>query len=103
MSDKSEFELYQPSSGIEGDAFMQSHCYKCIKFPDDSNAKGQCEIVLASMAFDIDDKRYPKQWRYQDGAPTCTAFKDRDKTNAERRKKKRSKPKYSSTIDMWED
>jgi hypothetical protein len=87
----SEVELYQPSNGTEGDIFMSRYCYQCSKFPHDSDAKSQCQIVLATFAYDTDDKEYPKQWRYVDGRPTCTSFKSRDEFNAERRKKRKSR------------
>lgn len=94
-------ELWQPSNGTIGEIFMADHCYKCAKFPHSPDAKNQCRIVLLSMAFSIEDKEYPREWCYVDGEPTCTAFKDRDEYNAERRLKRKPQSIKISADDMF--
>ena len=99
-----EIRLFQPSNGTHGDIFMGEYCYKCSKFPHDSDAKNQCVIVLKTMAFDIEDPEYPNQWRYVDGEPTCTAFKSREEFNAARRLKRKSSSiiaKDTDTLDLF--
>lgn len=88
---KEVIELFQPCNGDHGLSFMSRFCFRCAKFPPDSDAKKQCGIFLRSQAFDTEDKEYPKQWRYVDGEPTCTAFKNREDFNARRREKRKSK------------
>lgn len=91
-------KLYQPSNGTEGDIFMSQYCYRCSKFPHSSDAKNQCMIVLGTMALGIDDPEYPKQWQIGPNGPTCTAFKDREQANAERRER-RKPPAHESAVD----
>jgi len=100
-----EIRLFQPSNGTHGDIFMGEYCYKCAKFPHDTDAKNQCAIVLKTMAFDISEPEYPNQWRYINGKPTCTAFKSREEFNAERRAKRKSKiiAKDTDTLDLFGD
>lgn len=103
-----EIELFRPSNGTEGDIFMSRYCFQCAKFPHDSSAKNQCQIVLATFAYDIEDKEYPNQWRYVDGKPTCTSFKSREEFNAKRRLKRNKCRKKiiatdSLTLDIFGD
>lgn len=79
--------LFRPSNGTDGELFHCDFCYRCVKFPIDAHAKHQCGIFLSSMAFDIDSKNYPREWRYVDDVPTCIAFRPRDQANADRRAK----------------
>lgn len=78
-------EPYRPSNGTGASVFMEGFCFKCVKFPQNYDDNKQCQIFLRTMAHDIDEPEYPNQWQYLDGKPTCTAFKDRDQFNAERR------------------
>jgi hypothetical protein len=80
-----KIELFSPSNSDHGEWFHEQFCYKCAKNPRSIDAKNQCMIWLSAMAFRIEEKEYPKQWRYVDGKPTCTAFKDREEFNRERR------------------
>jgi len=70
-------EKYRPSSGTEGCQFESEFCANCKaeegyrNNPDDWDA---CEIITNSMCYAVDDPKYPKQWIYKDGKPTCTAF-----------------------------
>lgn len=96
-----EIRLYRPSNGTSGDMFMSSFCNKCIKFPNSMDAENQCQILGKTFIHDIEDPEYPKQWCYIDDIPVCTAFKDREDFNRERREK--SKPnKDKQTIDIFE-
>jgi hypothetical protein len=64
---------YRPSNGQEGEWFMEDYCYQCAKDDPDNNLL--CPIIAKTMAFDIDDKRYPGQWQYgADNMPLCTEF-----------------------------
>lgn len=75
MLDAAEgIELYQPCNGSEGRAFMAQWCERCTK---DENH--ECEIVAWTMAVDVDDDDYPREWR-QDGpkGPRCTAFEPKE-------------------------
>ena len=93
-----KIELYRPSNHTQGENFMSDHCYQCYKWRDDHEAKAQCDIVLRTMFYDLSDLKYPKQWRYVDGQPTCTSFKSREQHNAER---KSYTPRCKNTIDMF--
>lgn len=81
---------YQPSNGTEGDIFMSEFCFKCVKMPKSPEAENQCEIFYRTQCYSVEDKEYPEQWRYEHGKPVCSAFKDRDEYNAERRARKRN-------------
>lgn len=96
-----DIRLFQPSNGTHGDCFMAGYCYKCVKWPHDSDAKNQCSIALRSMAYTINDPQYPREWRYVEGEPTCTAFKDREEYNAERRKKRKPAKSPVGVDDMF--
>lgn len=100
-SDNDELELFQPSNHTQGESFMADHCYKCSKWPHSQEAKNQCKIALRTMAFDIDDPRYPREWRYVDGTPTCTAFVDRAALNARRRATRKPKLIPVTADDMF--
>ena len=65
---------YRPSNGTEGGLFIEAWCFKCKK---DKKKIGNCRILARTLAFDINDKRYPKEWRYgKDRKPECVAFKE---------------------------
>jgi hypothetical protein len=83
MLDAAEgIELYQPGNGTAGEAFMSRWCSKCTKDaahranPDLADG---CNIIADTMALDVDDPDYPREWR-QDGkaGPRCTAFEPED-------------------------
>ena len=66
---------YKPSNGTEGEYFMSEHCYQCIHDNPDPDKNPKCELLLASMCFDMNEKGYPKEWCYnEEGRPTCTKF-----------------------------
>lgn len=60
---------YRPSNGTEGAAFMEAFCFQCERDKDED-----CPIVAATMAFDVDNERYPEEWQQTAAGPTCTAF-----------------------------
>lgn len=76
-------EKYRPSNGTEGEMFYRAWCYRCQRDKamsqgcdfDQCDDDDLCKIVGDTMAFDVDDPRYPIEWSYgPDGHPRCTAF-----------------------------
>lgn len=75
-------KLYRPSSGTEGCDFYETWCSNCAKDKpmsegknyDDCDDSEVCKIIADTLAYDIDDQKYPKEWCYKDGQPCCTAF-----------------------------
>lgn len=76
-------KAYQPCNGSEGIEFTGTWCGKCAR--DKSMSEGapleecdddeRCDLIANSMAYDIEEEGYPKEWIYaQDGQPCCTAF-----------------------------
>ena len=66
-------QKYRPANGSEGDYFMSKWCDRCSK--DDMENNVMCPIIGQTMAFDVDEPGYPKEWQYgEDGKPLCTAF-----------------------------
>ena len=82
---------YRPSNGTEGEFFEAQFCNRCKKMRQSPEASTQCGIYMRVNAYDIGDKRYPKQWRYApDGSgPECTAFRERRPTRLEKASKLR--------------
>ena len=71
---------YRPSNGSEGSMFQECWCECCEKNPDDGEEVACCPILLASMCFEVNDPKYPKEWRIGiDGQPECTAFVEASK------------------------
>lgn len=62
---------YRPSNGSEGMDFMARWCERCFKLRG-----GRCGILNRTMIYDTRDAKYPSEWRYVNGSPTCTAFTD---------------------------
>lgn len=65
---------YRPSSGTEGIWFTDKFCDHCIhQHPDPDNPK-QCNILMRTMCYDVNEKEYPEEWTYNESnKPTCTA------------------------------
>jgi hypothetical protein len=63
-------DKYRPSNGSEGECFMAEFCERCSK----DSEKRPCGILGRTMAFDVEDPQYPKEWQYQANGPICTAF-----------------------------
>lgn len=61
---------YRPSNGTVGMTVIARWCTGCAKSGPE---RAGCAIVARTMAFDEDDPRYPREWRYRDGRPVCTA------------------------------
>ena len=71
------FKPFRPSNGSEGEMFFAAFCMKCAKddMGKDEETGKQCRIIGDSMAYDIDDDKYPTEWTHNEkGAPVCTAF-----------------------------
>lgn len=69
-------EKYAPSNGSEGEAFTDKFCMQCQHCNPDPTGEKQCEILMASLVYDLTDERYPKEWVYDsENKPTCTAHK----------------------------
>ena len=75
--------LYRPSNGTEGVIFMDAWCSKCAKDAEmngtvrsgDAKPEQLCPIIAATMAYDEDDPKYPREWQYDaSDHPVCTAF-----------------------------
>lgn len=69
---------YRPGSGTEGADFMARWCDRCKRDEAFRHGTGDsCPIAANTLAFDIDDPGYPKEWRYgADGRPVCLAFEE---------------------------
>jgi len=71
--------LYRPSNGTEGDCFMGAFCDQCVRNTwDDETRTGGCDILMRTMAYDVDDPEYPREWNYGPHGPSCTAFSSKD-------------------------
>lgn len=76
-------QKYRPSNGTEGECFFAGWCCQCQRDKsmregcdvDDCDDNERCDLIANSMAFDIDEEGYPKEWQYdKNGQPCCTAF-----------------------------
>lgn len=65
---------YRPSNGTEGDIFHEKYCWNCINCNPDPSGDKQCDILMRTLLFGINEPEYPKEWIYVDGKPTCTAW-----------------------------
>lgn len=68
---------YRPTSGSEGDAFMEDFCDRCtrhVRYRETQGAQGACEIMISSMAYEVTDPKYPKEWLTDGERDWCTAF-----------------------------
>lgn len=93
-------EKYQPSNGDEGEMFMERWCALCSKDNlDHETFEGGCPIIAYTMALQVDDPDYPKEWVISpDGQPVCTAFDDR--AAAERAVAEAQAPRCPDTLEM---
>ena len=77
-------EHYTPSSGTEGELFMNAWCKPCTK-------QQGCTIPLTVMA-----GRLSKAWKYGDsGEPVCLSFSDE--------RTPRHEPRCKLTADLFND
>lgn len=70
---------YRPSNGSEGEWFMGRWCGQCQKeatYRKTDDGADACRIATNTMAFDIDDPLYPKEWVKDERGPRCTAFEE---------------------------
>jgi hypothetical protein len=65
--------LYRPLRGTEGMDFIAKWCGLCAKDDNDD-----CPILAASFVYEVDDPKYPNEWRYERDEPICTAFRASD-------------------------
>ncbi len=65
--------MSRPSNGSEGESFMAAFCAQC---KHDQDIENPCQIIGATMAFNIGEKGYPKEWVCEDdlSRPRCTAW-----------------------------
>lgn len=64
---------FRPSNSEEGFLFQSYFCDRCIhdNYPDEP----LCEIIGDSMAYKVEDEKYPKEWIHDgNGSPLCTKF-----------------------------
>lgn len=70
---------YCPSNGTEGMWFTDKYCMNCFHCDPDPEGKKQCEILMRSMLYHVNEPGYPKEWIYnEDNEPTCTNYKKWD-------------------------
>lgn len=83
MTTEAPIKLYRPSNGTEGDGFHSTWCGNCKRdkvwngevHANQAHESDFCQILGATLLFDIEDPEYPPEWRYNDeGRPVCTAF-----------------------------
>ena len=67
---------YLPSCGSAVVLFMNRFCDVCARDAGYRAGTGDsCPIAAATLAYKVDDPRYPVEWQYgAGGKPTCTAF-----------------------------
>lgn len=63
---------YRPANGDEGDWFITAWCIHCTR---NQREDRPCRILGMTMAFDVDDKEYPREMIRDESGPRCTAFK----------------------------
>lgn len=73
---------YMPSNGTEGMSFTETWCDRCSRRALSPDAKTQCVHELKAPAGD----QHNLKWYYIDGVPTCTAFRDRKRARARKKK-----------------
>lgn len=69
-------EKYRPSNEAEGEIFTRNFCDNCLK----AHPYEGCEILARSIAFSIDDPKYPQEWIKDERGLRCTAFDPIKKT-----------------------
>lgn len=74
--------LYRPSNGTEGCGFYEDWCTHCQHDKPMSEGKDfqicdagdVCQIIADTLFYDVDDPKYPSEWTWQNGCPTCSKF-----------------------------
>jgi hypothetical protein len=71
---------YRPANEVESDTFMEHFCYRCKRDEQFKETQdgwiGGCPIIAATMAYNLNDPDYPKEWITDDDGPRCTAFEE---------------------------
>lgn len=65
-------EKYRPSNGTEGLMFQEEYCERCVH--DNIENRKFCDIIAKTMAYEVDNPRYPAEWIIENGEPRCTKF-----------------------------
>jgi len=68
-------QLYRPSNGTEGEAFISRWCDNCMREGDEL---APCHILTATLIFPVTAPEYASQWVRTPAGPRCTAFAPRD-------------------------
>lgn len=67
--------LYRPSHGTEGIAFTERWCGSCLRDAAFRADEGDsCLIVAMTMALEVSDPDYPREWIMGERGPICTAW-----------------------------
>lgn len=73
-----EWEPYRPSNGTEGMGFIECWCDGCARDAAARNGHPEngCPILARTLAYDIGDPKYPREWQRnrETGECRCTAF-----------------------------
>lgn len=67
---------YRPSNSDAGFWFEEKFCNRCKL--EDAEKEDYCSIHNRALVFGVDEEKYPEEWCYVEGKPTCTAFQERD-------------------------
>lgn len=64
------YAKWRPSNDTECDVFISGWCNNCKKDVNEA-----CEILARTFIYDVEDEKYPNEWRYgEHGSPECAAF-----------------------------
>lgn len=85
---------YRPSNGTEGDFFMAEFCFRCGR---DTEEK-PCKLLGNSLAYEIGDPEYPKEWITDEEGSRCTAFTLEGSEEERERFEARRDPRQSSFL-----
>lgn len=70
---------YQPSNGTAGEWFTDKYCMHCLHCDPNPEGAKQCDILLRSLSYDINDPEYPSEWVYNtENKPICTNYQHWD-------------------------
>ncbi len=81
---------YLPSNSMNGVAFEQHWCQKCIREPVDfcNPELDHCPHLMKALI-----SEHNGRWFWGNGKPVCTAFRDREEVYRRRRQRKRENPR----------
>lgn len=70
---------YKPSNGTEGMIFWEKYCMNCTQFDPLEGGTKDCDIMMRSMMYDIEDPEYPEEFTIDEtNAPICTKWQQWD-------------------------